>query len=200
MARSVRVTRFAGPDVQAWLPELARLRILVFREYPYLYDGDLAYEERYLATYTASPRSAVVVAFDGDRVVGAATGLPLADETAEIQRPFVEHGHEVGEIFYFGESVLQREYRGQGLGVRFFEEREAHARELGLPVTCFCGVVRPDDHPARPAGYVPLDAFWRRRGYEPRPELRAALSWRELGEAEESAKPMAFWWKRLGAG
>lgn len=200
MPSPVTVRRYAGPQVRDVVPALARLRILVFREYPYLYDGDLSYEERYLRTYADSPRSAVVVAFDGDRVVGASTGLPLADEPEEIRRPFVDQGHDLGRIFYCGESVLRREYRGQGLGVRFFEEREAHARELGLPITCFCAVVRPADHPLRPPGYVPLDAFWRRRGYEPRPELRATISWKELGEEEETPKPMAFWMKRLGAG
>ena len=36
---------------------LAAQRIRVFREFPYLYDGDVGYEREYLATYVHSPRS-----------------------------------------------------------------------------------------------------------------------------------------------
>ncbi|HRQ91226.1 MAG TPA: GNAT family N-acetyltransferase, partial [Bacteroidia bacterium] len=40
-----------GDTLRPHLRELGGLRIAVFREYPYLYDGDLDYEERYLETY-----------------------------------------------------------------------------------------------------------------------------------------------------
>jgi GNAT superfamily N-acetyltransferase len=94
--------------------------------------------------------------------------------------------------------VLLPEYRGRGLGVRFFEEREAHARRLGrFEKICFCAVERPADHPRRPAGYVPLDAFWQRRGYRQQPDLRTSFVWQDLDEAHESPKPMVFWMKSL---
>lgn len=194
----LRVERFTGPEVQRFLPDLARLRIEVFREFPYLYDGDPGYEERYLATYTRSPESVVVVVFDGGRVVGASTGTPLETETPEVQAPFRDHGFDPARIFYFGESVLSRAYRGRGLGVRFFEEREAHALGLGrFTHTAFCAVERPEDHPRRPPGYEPLDRFWRKRGYEKQPHLRTTMSWKELDEEAESPKPMVFWMKRI---
>ena len=89
-------------------------------------------------------------------------------------------------------------YRGHGIGVGFFNEREAHARSLGrFRYATFCGVVRPADHPRRPKDYAPLDAFRRRRGYEPIPGLIGQLSWQDLDEDTESAKPMQFWIKRL---
>src|SRR5690606_21758489 len=102
---------------------------------------------------------------------GACTALALEEEADFVQAPFLEAGMDIGEIFYFGESVLLPQYRGQGIGVRFFEEREAAAREFGYPVCCFCAVARPEDHPLKPEDYVPLDNFWRNRGYEKRPEL-----------------------------
>lgn len=198
MTDALRIEPMTGDAVRRHLGDLAELRIAVFRAFPYLYDGSRAYEERYLATYAASPGSVIVGAWDGDRLVGAATALPLRHEPAHVTDPFAAAGWEVGGLFYYGESVLLPEYRGRGVGVRFFEEREAHARRLGgFGHAVFCAVERPADHPRRPAGYVPLDAFWRRRGFRPLPAVSCRFSWRDLDEVGESEKPMRFWIKEL---
>ncbi|MQX37790.1 GNAT family N-acetyltransferase [Roseospira navarrensis] len=194
----VTLRTLTGADLDAHLDDLARLRIAVFRAFPYLYDGDAAYERRYLRTYVETPGGVLVAALDGDRVVGAATGVPLVGEPDDVRRAVADGGLDVAATFYFGESVLLPAYRGRGLGVGFFEAREAHARALGgMTHAVFCAVERPADHPRRPADYVPLDAFWRRRGYAPLPGARCAFSWRDLDEPAESPKPMAFWVRRL---
>lgn len=127
----IRIDVLRGSAMAPYLDEVARLRINVFREFPYLYDGDFDYEARYLQGYVGTPDSICVLARDGSRVVGASTGLPLADEDDSFQRPFLERGIPVHEVFYCAESVLLAEYRGRGLGHHFFDEREAHARALG---------------------------------------------------------------------
>jgi len=196
---SLVVDPLTGEALQGCLDDLARLRIEVFHDYPYLYDGELSYERRYLAGLAASRDGVIVVASEGGVVVGASTGAPLADQPTEITAPFREHGDDFGRIFYFGESVLRRSHRGRGIGVRFFDLREAHARRLGFAMTVFCAVIRPDGHPLRPADHVPLDAFWRHRVYAPLAGYQCAIPWRERGEAGESPKPMQFWFRRLGA-
>ncbi|MGE9297179.1 MAG: GNAT family N-acetyltransferase, partial [Puniceicoccales bacterium] len=139
-----------------------------------------------------------VLVFDGDEVVGASTALPMSAEVDDFARPFELMGYDVGDVFYFGESVLLPGYRGQGIGHRFFDEREAFARKLGrFALTTFCAVERPADHPRRPAEYRPHDAFWSKRGYVKRPELHTTFDWQEIGEAEESPKKMIFWTRDL---
>lgn len=198
MPSTLRIERFSGPALYPYLPELAKLRIAVFREFPYLYEGSLDYEQKYLRTYADSPDSVIVIAFDGERVVGASTALPLAHEPTFVQAPFVAQGRDPAQYFYLGESVLLPEYRGQGAGVRFFEEREAHAEELGrFAWATFCAVERPANHPRRPKDYMPLDAFWRRRGYTKHPELVTEFTWQDLDESAPSPKPMVFWLKAL---
>lgn len=196
MAKDIRIERRSGEALIPYIPELARLRIQVFRDFPYLYDGDLDYEKKYLQTYIDKPDSVIVLALDGEQVVGASTALPMRDETEELQRPFIEHGYDLNDVFYCSESVLDKNYRGLGIGVRFFEEREAHAEALGgFKHITFCCVERPVGHPRRPADYQPLDAFWNKRGYFKHPELRTEYVWKDLDDAEETAKPMTFWLK-----
>lgn len=195
---TVRIETYSGRAIAPYIDDLARLRIQVFRDFPYLYDGEMDYEANYIATYAQSPDSLFVLAIDGFDVIGASTGIPMRDETPAFKAPFIGLGYDPAKIFYFGESVLLPAYRGTGLGVRFFEERENYARQNGAFTTCcFCAVERPQDHPLRPADYQPLDSFWNKRGFFHQPELRTQYSWRDVGDVHETDKPMSFWVKEL---
>lgn len=195
--RAVRVVPVSGPAIDPILPALAELRISVFRAFPYLYDGDLAYERWYLERFARAPGALVVAALAGDTLVGAATAAPLAGEHEDFKAPFVRQGLAPEDVFYLAESVLLGEFRGRGIGHAFFDEREAAARRQGFRLAAFCAVVRPEDHPLRPAGYRPLDAFWRGRGYAPVPGLTTTFPWKDVGEDVPSAKPMQFWLREL---
>lgn len=189
---------YRGAAIESVFEPLAKLRIAVFHDYPYRYEGSLDYELDYLSTYSDSPRSLLFAAFDGKEMIGATTCIPLADETSEVQVPFLAAGMDINGIFYFGESILLPKYRGHGLGHRFFDVREAHARTFGkFKYTCFCGVVRPDDHPARPADYRPLNDFWKKRGYQPVPGLLSEFEWLDIGEAAPTKKKMQYWMKEI---
>lgn len=177
---------------------MARLRIEVFRAFPYLYDGSLAYEQTYLDKFAATAGSVIVAAYDGNEIIGCATAAPLLGHEAEFAEPFLKAGYDAKRIYYFGESVLRASYRGRGIGHAFFDHREAAARKVdGVTHTAFCGVIRPADHPARPADYSPLDAFWMKRGYARVPELVAHYAWTDVGDDAKSSKPMQFWMRAL---
>ena len=195
---SCRIESLTGEAMRAAIPALARLRVTVFRDWPYLYDGTMSYESAYLRRFAASEDAVVVAAYDGDTIVGAATGAPLGDHADDFAKAFEGDAFDITRISYCGESVLLPAYRGQGLGHAFFDGREAHARALGrFTHITFCGVVRPDDHPLRPPGYRPLDDFWMKRGYRKADGLTTTYAWKDIDEAGESAKAMQFWLKAL---
>lgn len=195
---SVRVAPLTGPRLADGIEALAHLRMSVFRDWPYLYDGSLDYEQEYLAKFSRAQGAVIVAAFDGDEIVGAATGSPMVGHADEFAEPFRQRGYDISSIFYCGESVLLPAYRGHGVGHAFFDHREAHAQALGgFTHVSFCAVVRPDDHPLKPANYVPLDAFWMRRGYGRVSGLMASFPWKDIDQPDKTYKPMQFWMKAL---
>ena len=196
---SMQLETVVGDALAKYIPDLARLRMTVFREYPYLYDGSEVYEAEYLRTYTASGEAIAVLARDGDAIVGASTGIPLAAETEAFVRPFEALGLNPATVFYCGESVLLPPWRGRGIYRAFFEAREAYARGLGgMAWMSFCGVVRPENHPLRPAHWEPLDAVWRRFGFAPQPKLQTSYAWKDIDQPDTTEHPMQFWLKSLG--
>lgn len=196
----LKLIRLRGSAAFDYIDDMARLRIEVFREFPYLYDGDRTYEEKYLSSYFACPDSVVVLALDATKVVGASTGLPLTKAEAEWQDAFLNSSFAKDKIFYFGESVLQKDYRGRGLGHCFFDQREEFAASLqGIRYTSFCSVVREKNHPRRPKDYRSNDLFWTKRGYRQISEVTTNFHWKDLDETSESPKLMVFWIRELNA-
>jgi len=193
----MRVEVLTGAALEAALDDVARLRIEVFRAFPYLYDGDFGYERRYLQTYRDSEHAVLVGAFEGDRLVGAATGTPMEEHAEDFATAFDGTGYDLAEVFYCAESVLLPEFRGQGVGHRFFDLREEHARALGRKFSAFCAVNRAPDHPRRPANHAPLDPFWRKRGYAPLPGAVAQFRWKDVDEDAEAEKSLQFWIRGL---
>lgn len=194
---SVVIETLRGDALTSAVPSLAELRMTVFRDFPYLYDGSLEYERKYLAGFSRAKGATIVVARDAGRIVGAATGIPMAEADPAFAGAFRADQRDIRNLFYCAESVLLFDYRGQDIGHAFFDERERHARSLGFAESCFCAVIRAPNHPLKPDGYRPLDPFWRKRGYAPLPGVQATFAWQDVGDVEESEKKLQFWHRDL---
>lgn len=187
-----------GAEITTVFEDLANLRITVFRDFPYLYEGSVDYEMEYLKIYSQAEKALLFAVYDGSKMVGATTCIPLADEAPEVRLPFEKAGLTIDSIFYFGESILLKEYRGLGLGHRFFDEREAHARSFGnFKTTCFCAVDRGENHPLQPEDYRPNDAFWLKRGYQKELSLQSTFEWPDINESVSTPKTMIYWKRAL---
>ena len=179
------------------IPHIARLRLTVFHEWPYLYNGTMEEEEVYLKHFAQSDFACVGLVEHEGEIVGATTAEPFKDTHADFRAPFDQAGIDTSKIFYFGESVLLPEYRGHGVGHAFFDIRESAAWAWGADKTAFCAVQRPDAHPLKPDDYRPLDAFWQSRGYERRNDLVCAFKWKDRGDQAQTEKNLTFWLHKL---
>lgn len=188
----------SGPQARQYAREIAALRLKIFYEFPYLYEGDLDYEMKYLETYFKAKHSFIFLVKDGEKVVGATTAIWAQEEEPSFKQPFVDQGFDPNKVLYFGESILLSEYRGQGIGKRFFEEREAFARSLGfIETVAFAAVVREETHPLRPTDYQPLDPFWHSQGFAMIPGMTTTYEWQDRDQTAPTKKLMQFWVKRL---
>lgn len=195
---TLRVASLTGTALQDGIAAAGRLRIAVFRHWPYLYDGSMDYESEYLSKFATAEGAVIVAAYDSETIVGCATAAPLAEVEEEFSAPFRARGWDISRLFYCGESVLLPEYRGRGLGHAFFDHREAQAQSLGgFAHSTFCAVVRQPQHPLRPGDYVPLDAFWSKRGYARAEGVTTHFTWKDVDQEAETAKLMQFWMKPL---
>ncbi|MDD4975294.1 MAG: GNAT family N-acetyltransferase [Bacteriovorax sp.] len=194
----IKYYRLRGEEGRKFVDELANLRINVFRDYPYLYEGDVTYEKKYLETYFNSEYSFILLLQHNEKFIGATTAIWAQDEGQEFRDPFEKYGLDPKNICYFGESILLQEYRGQGLGKVFFKEREDFARSLGfIKYIAFCAVIRPEDHPLKPVNYRPLDDFWKSQGFHLVDKLTTEYSWKDLNSSFETSKKMQYWLKSI---
>lgn len=188
-----------GPEINEHLDDISRIRITVFREWPYLYEGSPEYEADYLSVYVKHPRALCILCYHGQSLVGVSTLMPLAGEHYDLQKPVADYGFDVSRLFYYSESCMLPEFRGRGIYREFFRRREEHVRSYkgDYDRVCFCSVVRPENHPFKPVNHNPLDDVWRRYGFEKVSGLQMSFLWTDVGNREETRKALDVWMKEL---
>lgn len=198
MKNEIEYLKFNGQEARSYIDELAHLRLTVFHDFPYLYEGNLEYEKNYLETYFKAQHSFILLVKHHQKIVGATTAIWAKEEEESFRVPFVKHNLNPDKILYFGESILLSKYRGLGVGKVFFEEREKFARSLPfIEMMSFCAVERESTHPMRPQDYRPLDTFWISQGFNKEEGLQTEYEWKDIGFETPSKKIMQFWIKKL---
>jgi hypothetical protein len=186
---------YRGIEIAQIMDPLAQLRMSVFREYPYLYDGNIVNEQKYLSRYVNIKDSFVLMVFENGQVIGATTATPLIEELEDLRIPYENAGITIAKTFYFGEAMLLPAYRGMGIYKTFMHERTQAAIQYGATMCTFMAVMRPDHHPLKPQGYQGLKAIWNHYGFVEHPKIQPQFSWKDIDQQEETKKPCTAWLK-----
>lgn len=186
-----------GVAIADAVDDVATLRLEIFKEYPYLYQGRREDELSYLVTYAEAPDACIILAYHGHEVIGAVAGMPLIHEDARMSDAFAGTAFPLDEVYYVGELLFRPDYRNCGLGRKLLAQLERHIGSLGHYRRITCATVeRPDDHPVRPRDYIPITRFLARTGFSRISGVTTSFKWQETDGVKRD-HPMQFWVKTL---
>lgn len=178
----MKIEMIRGPWTEAQGEAVISMRMAIFKEWPYLYVGDRKTELEYIAPYMKNSNSCLFIAKKEKKIIGLVTGLPLAEMDESFTAPFTQASLPIQSIFYLGEILLLKEFRGQGIGYQMYKCFEDELRKW--PRFTHIAILRmrynPDDV-RRPKDYKPLDEFWNRLGYVEDSRLFLNIAYQEIG-------------------
>ncbi len=192
---TLRVETLNAASARDHFETLARMRIDEFRGYPYLYEGNIAYEKAYFESYFASEGFRALAVFDGARICGMATYIPLANEAAYMTEPFARAGLDVKKYLYLGEGILEKGCRGKGLFRVFIGYAETLRGEFGLEKVVFMAIREGESDVMRPADYRPKAVLFEKFGFEKIPGLQAEMTYKSSVSHKDEPHTMEFWQK-----
>ena len=79
----LQLKSFTGEESSAYFSQISDIRINTFKEFPYFYEGNIETEKGYLGVYFKSQKSLTLLVFDGDKVVGCSSSVPLNESSSK---------------------------------------------------------------------------------------------------------------------
>jgi len=196
----MEVKLLKGFEITPFIEEVSKLRIKFFREFPYLYEGNMDYELEYMQGFANNENSLLCIVEVDSKVVACLTGMPLASEADILkgcEKQFEELGHLPSELFYFGEAIVLPEFRGKALTKSMHDKMLESAKANGFSKSCLATVIREKDDPRRPENYWSVYSLCRDLGYCKVP-IVMPFSWPTIqpnGDTVEKMNDLKFWLK-----
>lgn len=181
---------------------IAQQRIEQFREYPYLYEGNLEEGLDIFEQLMNVPYSVAVVLYCNDEPVGYAAGMPLnfylEYDLMESKEILAQRGVDSADYYYIADVIILPNHRGQSLVTHLFNELEMYAWDNGFEyMSLVCESYKR--HPLKPVGYKELDGLWQVLGYE-YAGFDIQGNWNTLqpiGAPVFQDHPLPYWVKKL---
>lgn len=166
-AHEYSIKLLTGHELQSILPFMAQQRISAFREYPYLYEGNMQEENEYCNWFASLPHSAVAVAYANGQPVGFVSGTGFNDFDIHFKGSialFKSNGLDSKKFYYIPEAIIVPEHRRNSLIEKLHDAIEKHAKKIGFSALC-CADEHHDTHPLKPVNYQSRDRLYLNAGY-----------------------------------
>lgn len=192
---------FTGESLENLRSFVVNLRITIFKEYPYLYEGNVKEENAYFDWFSKLPNTAIAVAYLDAKPIGFTSGTSFVDFDEHFQGSvdiFTKAKLEAKNYYYFPEILILPEHDNDLINYRLFEALENHAKKLNYKSGCFV-TEEHESHPLKPQDYKPLDYLWHLLDYT-KSALIINFSWSTI-QADKSSKDkkhaLIYWLKKL---
>lgn len=187
-----------GPELAPYLEEVVNLYNKVYGEYPYFYDGTDPEVEEFLRAYGEEPNAIAVLAFDGQQLVGIATGMPMSDFRPHYQEPFVDAGRSIDSLFYLGDLLILSHYRSPAFAEKLYLALEHEVQLDGrFSSICVAQIEEANVSGEKPEGFISDEVLYAKQGFVRQPELQFMSVWRNIGDTKDSDHLMTYWTKNF---
>lgn len=193
----LHVEAYKGQEIAPYSKDIVQLSNTLFKGYPYFYNGNDGEYTEHLQSYAQSKNGIISIAFDGDKIVGVATGIPLSEAWDKYQKPFQQRGDDVKKIYYLGELLVLPEYTGKGLGQQMAKEVEKFAKEKGFQTITAQVIDEKSLKEPAPTGHYSMTNVLQKLGYQERPEINMESMWTNVNADKETSHKMVYWTKSL---
>ncbi|HLC06649.1 MAG TPA: GNAT family N-acetyltransferase [Candidatus Babeliales bacterium] len=189
-------------ELKTLLPFVAQLRVNIFRNYPYLYDGNIAEEMDNLEKYAQHNNSALAIAYYNENPVGFLCGSDLIHYSVHFENSvadlFKGVDLNIENYYYCADIIILPEHRGKYLAPQLFDAIENYAQQKGYTACCFI-TEHHENHPLKPRDHKSLVPLWNSLNYK-KSALITYASWQTHqvdGTIKLEQHPLIFWLKNL---
>lgn len=190
---NLNVKTYKGSEIGSRTQEITSLLNNLYQKYPYLYDGN----DSDLNSYAQSKQGIISIAFDGNKVIGIAAGLPLSQADEKYQQPFRKKGENIDKIFYLGELLVTPEYTGKGLGQQMTKNVEQFAKEKGFTSITAQAIDEKTVKGSAPKDHYSMTNILKKLDYQERPDINLISYWTNVNESKDTPHQMVYWTKSL---
>lgn len=190
-----------GPDLKNEIEHLAHQRLILFKEYPYLYHGTLEQEIEYCSWFCDLSTTALAIAYCDDKPVGLVSGTSFVDFSTHFIGSydlFKSASLAPETFFYVAEVLIHPMHRDKQVATQLFALIETYAHEAGYTNMCLVEESHAQ-HPLKPLDYKSLDPFFTKLGYS-KTNLQITYSWSTIqidGSLQDEEHSMNYWIKNL---
>jgi GNAT superfamily N-acetyltransferase len=197
-ANTIKVETFHGKEISSHTQQIINLCNMIYREYPYLYNGDDADYTSYLESLSQLNDAIICLAFDDKKAVGLAIGIPMSETRDVYKPPLIKQGYDLNSVFYLGEFGLKPEYRGQGIEEAMYRKIEDFAKKSGkFNTLCLWEIDNSSNSQQQPLGYIPRDDFWKNLNFVRHQDLNFVLFWQNINDNHETPHLAVYSIKKL---
>ncbi len=189
----IKIQSFQGQEAGNYQDQISDLFKLVFEAPPYRYFAPKSSWDDYVGSYIQNPASVTVLAFDDEKLVGAAVGTPLKDASDKYKAAFVNQPEELNSLFYLGELAVNDAYRDLGVAKSLYTEFESQVIKPHLYAGIGLWQLSSDSKSE-------VGKFWKKQGFKLYPKIHFQEMWREdpVPSSPKLPHEMVFWKKKIG--
>ncbi len=168
---SIHIEVFKQQETQPYLRLLSQMRLSEYKEFPYLYVGNM--EEDFANTnYFTFKDGLLVIAFEGKTVVGMYSGMPMSTPSSFLQDRSAQlagEGVDINRCFYASDLIVHPHFKRQGIGGQLLKRLFQEVKVMGYDTMMGVISLRPLNHILRPKDYFDTDSIWEKYGYKKSP-------------------------------